>query len=229
MTLESAIRLTGLLIGFAFFLQSIEHLFRARDGRVFFAVRAVFSLWLISGILPTVAAAALFIMGVQGLRKFDGPYNGGSDRMGLLVLFAVLVAELGSVRIVKEAAFGYLAAQLVLSYVCAGFVKLRNPEWRDGRAMSRLFQFSFYPVSESLRAWGNNVSLMKLMAWSTLIFEILFPVFLVTPGSLALGLTLALAFHIANAFILGLNRFVWVWLAAFPSLLWFQAKILGAV
>ena len=44
MTLESAIRLTGLLIGFAFFLQSIEHLFRARDGRVFFAVRAVFSL-----------------------------------------------------------------------------------------------------------------------------------------------------------------------------------------
>jgi len=33
-------------------------------------------------------------------------------------------------------------------------------------------------------------------------------------------------FHLGNACIFGLNRFFWVWLAAYPSILWLQGRIL---
>jgi hypothetical protein len=40
-------------------------------------------------------------------------------------------------------------------------------------------------------------------------------------------LALAAAFHLANACLFGLNRFFWVWLAAYPSLIWLQHRIFG--
>ncbi|MBX3016438.1 MAG: HTTM domain-containing protein [Bdellovibrionaceae bacterium] len=229
MTFESALRLCGILVGFAFFLQSLEHLHRPRDGRAFFAARAFTSLWLMSGIFAPVAAAVLFIFGIESLRKFDGPYNGGSDRMGLLVLWTVLIGELATWPLVREVAFGYLALQLVLSYFMAGLVKIRDPQWRNGEAMARIFRASIYPVSDSRRAWGDRPGLMFALGWGTLAFELLFPLALIRPESLLVALGLAFTFHIANAFILGLNRFVWTWLAAFPALIWFQAKMMGLV
>ena len=44
-----------------------------------------------------------------------------------------------------------------------------------------------------------------------------------------LALGLAAAFHVANALLFGLNRFVWFWLSAYPSIIWLQNRlILGA-
>jgi hypothetical protein len=39
------------------------------------------------------------------------------------------------------------------------------------------------------------------------------------------ALALTAAFHLANACLFGLNRFLWVWLAAYPSLIWLQARV----
>jgi hypothetical protein len=36
----------------------------------------------------------------------------------------------------------------------------------------------------------------------------------------------AAAFHLANACLFGLNRFLWIWLAAYPPLLWFQERVI---
>lgn len=227
MSLDAAIRLTGILIGFAYFLQSLEHLKRPADGRFFFALRAGAALWLMSGFAPPAAAALLFILGILGLQKFDGPYNGGSDRMGLLILWTLLVGELASPVLLREAAFGYLALQLTLSYFLAGAVKLRDPEWRDGRALTRIFRDSIYPVSESLRGWAERPARMRALGGAMLAFELLFPLCLLHPATLKAGLAVAFVFHVGNALILGLNRFVWVWLAAYPAVVWFQTRVLG--
>jgi hypothetical protein len=40
-----------------------------------------------------------------------------------------------------------------------------------------------------------------------------------------IGLTLAALFHFVNACLFGLNRFFWIWLAAYPSLLWLQQRV----
>ena len=37
--------------------------------------------------------------------------------------------------------------------------------------------------------------------------------------------SLATLFHLGNALLFGLNRFFWIWLAAYPALLWFQQRV----
>ena len=72
------------------------------------------------------------------LRRFEGPYNGGSDRMSLLGVSCLALAYVTPNLVLKETALGYLAVQGVLSYTISGWVKLINPEWRNGRALREI-------------------------------------------------------------------------------------------
>ena len=56
-----------------------------------------------------------------------------------------------------------------------------------------------------------------------ILFEIAFPLVLILPweGKLLL-LSIGLLFHITNAVVLGLNRFIWAWSATYPALLYFN-------
>jgi hypothetical protein len=58
-------------------------------------------------------------------------------------------------------------------------------------------------------------------------FEVLFPLALLHPLALYAGLVIAATFHLANAFLFGLNRFFWIWICAYPSLIWFQGRVFG--
>jgi hypothetical protein len=126
----------------------------------------------------------------------------------------------------QQMAFGYLALQLLLSYVMAGCVKIVNPEWRNGRALQKVFRFSFYPVSEQTRRWADYPILLFAMSWAVMLIELLFPFFLFHQNALLMGLGLMVLFHLANAFLFGFNRFFWIWVAAYPSLIWLQSYIL---
>jgi hypothetical protein len=55
-------------------------------------------------------------------------------------------------------------------------------------------------------------------AWTVLALECAFPLVLVVPGAAWVLLPAAAAFHLANAIVLGLDRFLWAWLAAYPAL-----------
>jgi hypothetical protein len=162
------------------------------------------------------------------LHRFQGPYNGGADRMGLLILFCLCLAQFAPTPFWQEIAFGYLALQLVLSYFISGWVKVVNPDWRNGRALRDVFEFSVYPVSESLRHWADSPRLLFCMSWSVMLFELLFPFSLFSKASLIAALVIAASFHFANACLFGLNRFFWIWIAAYPSILWLQQRIFAA-
>jgi len=66
------------------------------------------------------------------------------------------------------------------------------------------------------------------MSWGVILFELLFPLALLSQMAVLAGLAVAFGFHIANFVLFGFNRFVWVWLAAFPSVVWLQARIVPA-
>lgn len=227
MSFDAALRLTEMLLGFALLQQSLEHLARARDGRILFVPRAAFSLALMLGVAPHVSGVILLGLGAAILARFDGPYNGGSDRMTLLTLICLCLAHLLPEPHWRKAALAYLAVQLVLSYVVSGWVKLVNPDWRDGRALRDVFLFSAYPVSENLRRLDAWPRLMCVMSWSVMAFEVAFPLALLARPALLAGLAIAAAFHLANACLFGLNRFFWAWLAAYPSILWLQGELIG--
>ncbi len=224
MTMDIALRATEFLLGFAILLQSIENskVLRAR----LYALSGAVSVLLMLGITPLLSALALVGLGIAHLVRFDGPYNGGSDRMTLLILICLCLAHLAPTPYLQELAFGYLAVQLTLSYVLSGAVKIVNVEWRDGSALRDVFLFSAYPVSETTREWAERPQLLWAMGWTVIIVELVFPLFLLTMPTLIVGLSMAALFHLANFYLFGLNRFFWAWIAAYPSLLWFQHRFI---
>lgn len=225
MSFDYALRLTEVLMGFAFILQSLEHLKSFDNERLLFYLRIVLSLSLVFGFQSEWVLAGLFLLALFILHRFQGPYNGGADRMGLLVLVCLCLTHFLPSRYWQEIAFGYLALQLVLSYFISGWVKIVNPDWRSGRALRDVFQFSAYPVSESLRGFAGSPRLLFMMSWAVMLFELLFPLSLLSVESLIVALVIASCFHFTNACIFGLNRFFWVWIAAYPSILWFQHRV----
>lgn len=228
MTFEAAIRWTEILMGFAFAQQSIEHLVSFRNERILFVPRLLLSVLLIVGFQSSWVLGLLFVLALMMLHRFQGPYNGGADRMSLLILCCLCLVHFLPEPRWQEIAFGYLALQLILSYFISGWVKIVNPEWRNGRALRDVFQFSAYPVSESLRQWSASPQLLFLMSWGVMLVELLFPFSLFSKMSLIGVLVVTASFHFANACLFGLNRFFWIWIAAYPSLLWFQLRIFGA-
>ena len=225
MSFEMAQRATEVLLALAIYQQSLEHILRPQKGVLLFVIRAGLALLLLFGAFPGWVSLALLISSLFVLLRYQGPYNGGSDRMGLLILTCLCLSHFLSTPQARELVLGYLAVQLILSYVMSGWVKLKNPEWRRGRALSDVFRFSAYPVSKSLRNLALRPKLLLIGSWAVILFEILFPLSLFHPLALVAGLTLASLFHFANVCLFGLNRFFWTWLAAYPSLLWLQDRI----
>lgn len=225
MSLELAIRLTEVLMGFSFIQQSIEHLTLFTHERRLFLIRIILSLLLIIGFQTAWTLLLLLLLSLAILHRFQGPYNGGADRMSLLILSCLTLVHFAPSLRWQEVAFGYLAIQLILSYFISGWVKVINPDWRSGQALCDVFQFSAYPVSESLRQWSKSPRLLLSMSWGVILFELLFPFSLLSSTSLTFALVITASFHFSNACLFGLNRFFWIWIAAYPSILWFQQRI----
>lgn len=226
MTLETALRLSEVLMACAFVQQSTEHLVGPLKERVLFGLRIVLSLVLLTGIASPWVLLALLVLGWITLHQFQGPYNGGSDRMSLLILTCLCAARWAPSQNLQETIYAYLGFQLVMSYVMSGWVKLKNPDWRTGVALCDVFRFSAYPVSEDLRRWADAPRVLRVLSWGVILFEILFPLALLNQVTLIIALILAAGFHFSNACLFGLNRFFWIWLAAYPAILWLQDRIL---
>ena len=240
MTLDGAVNLTAAMTAAAFIQQSAEHLRPAarRAERLLFAPRLILSALLLAaslgapGLHISWLALALVANHLFILPFFNGPYNGGADRMSLLVLLCLagataLPEATGPAPAWREIAFGYLGMQLLLSYFISGWVKVVNPDWRSGRALRDVFLFSAYPAGENLRRWADHPRLLHAAGWGVILFELAFPLTLLSQPALLAGLAIAALFHFANACLFGLNRFFWIWLCAYPSILWLQDRVLG--
>lgn len=224
MNIEVAMRVTEIMLGLAFLQQSLEHFHRPRDEKLLFLFRILFSALLVAGFQSQWMLIILVGLSLLILRRFHGPYNGGSDRMGLLILVCLTLAHIAPNSFWQEIAFGYLAIQLILSYFISGWVKIVNADWRAGRALQDVFAYTIYPVSEDLRSYADQGKLLGIMSWCVIVFELSFPLALLDVKLLYVALVIAAIFHLANAFLFGLNRFFWIWLCAYPSILWFQGN-----
>jgi len=152
--------------------------------------------------------------------RFRGAYNGGSDAMLLVVMLALGLARSAPGSRLATVGLAYAAAQLVLSYFVAGVAKLRDPAWRAGRAMALVVALPPYRVPARLQAVIARPPIAALATWSVLGFECGFPLVFSRPSACTALAIAGAAFHLGNAIVFGLDRFLWTWLAAYPALLY---------
>jgi Vitamin K-dependent gamma-carboxylase len=234
MTYDLAITYTSRLLGWAYLWQGIEMtLNRYRYPS------ETWSAWIfmIAALFLLLGSTSWILLGLLGLACgmlhrfsiYNGPYNGGSDRLGALLIFSTAGALLSPKTGLSTLLVGYAACQTALSYFIAGWVKIINPEWRQGQALANVFRISFYPATQSMRALADQELLIKSVSWAVIILELVFPLALLSPTWLTYALFMTGAFHLSNAYFLGLNRFFWIWIASYPYLLWLSSQVLSAL
>lgn len=223
--LDAALRLTEILLALAYVQKSGELLAGRPDERIHGTAHLILSLLLLAGVERALVCYALFGAALALLYRYRGPYNGGSDLLGYLILFCLCLAHAMPDPAWREYVLAYLALQLVLSYFKSGWAKAIHRDWRTGQALRDVFVFSAYPVSQAVRARFRDSRLVAPMAWAVIGFELAFPLALLRFEWLVAALTVAAAFHVANFLLFGFNRFMWVWVAGYPSILWLQARL----
>lgn len=237
--LELAVVVSQRLLGAGLLVQSAELLatrgiysaagaLAGRDVRLGLGLRLAGAVWLL---LAPVAVASPVAAPGHGLLlanslwlivRSRGPVCGGSDSMFFQVQLGLLVANLGFLGpAAAPLGLGWIAAQSVLSYFLAAVSKARNRSWWNGQALRNLFASAGpYALIPAVRPWATNEFRCRWLGWSVVLIQLAAPAVLVLPPAGRWVLVALLgAFHLANAFVIGLNRFVWAWFATYPALL----------
>lgn len=170
-----------------------------------------------------LAASLLILLScfyVSRRSRFGGD---GSDQMGMVVAFGVAIMSAGFA--VNDASLAWcgvfaLAGQATLAYFVAGAAKLASPVWRDGGALLSVMQTQSYGDAFAGRFARDRPGFCTFVCWLTIVTEMTFPLVLILPPSLLMAsLACFAAFHFSNAWFMGLNAFVWPFLATYPSVM----------
>lgn len=179
----------------------------------------VLGLSLASTEVPFGLLILLLLTTVLVLLRWRGTFNGGSDFMTLVVLMAVTAAQFDpDSEKLRQGALWYIAIQTCASYFISGAIKLRKKNWRTGKALPGFLPSSFYETPRLVKRALQDTPAGLLLSWGTMIFECLFPLSLVSPLTCACLLMSAVFFHLGVFYLLGLNRFLFAWMSAYPAL-----------
>ncbi|MGP3947280.1 hypothetical protein [Streptomyces sp. 7N604] len=169
-------------------------------------------------------AAANGFLALSALATYPRHHYGtdGSDQLSFLVQTASTVARIGErqPRIV-DACLWYIALQSTMSYAISGYVKVVSPTWRTGAALPGIMRTETYGDAQVFRLIQRYPRSSKILGHAVLAMECAFPaVFLAKGRAAAALLTATGAFHLVNARVMGLGRFVWAFVATYPAVLY---------
>lgn len=159
---------------------------------------------------------ALFVLFIAVIQliiciRFRGIFNGGSDMMSFVLATGLIIG--GKIGLI------YIAIHAGFSYFKAGLVKVVQPLWLQGNAISDFLQISLFQDTQLTGKYlQKNKYFSFIFSWLTLIFELAIPVILFYPKLAFLFFGVAFIFHLVIYFAFGLNRFFWMWLATWPAI-----------
>lgn len=146
----------------------------------------------------------------------------GSDQVSFLVQSAAALARAGGSRTkIVDAALWAVAAQATLSYGVSGLVKLAGPSWRGGTALEGITRTLTYGDADVWRAIRRFPKSSRVLGHAVLALECTFPLVYAAGGRLTRTYVASGAlFHLANARIMGLGRFLPAFVSMHPALLY---------
>jgi hypothetical protein len=152
----------------------------------------------------------------------------GSDQMTLIVCTSLaLMSLVPHARCAAVACIWFIALQSALSYFTAGVAKVISSEWRRGSSLTGVMNTGSYGHKAFAEFLLNRPIYAKVLSWLLIGFECLFPLALFMGKYCVVFLIGGLIFHLLNAAIMGLNTFVWAFLATYPSVLFCALQIRG--
>ncbi len=190
---------------------------------ILLAIRVVFLIVLLIAPLlsPIFWASVLIIFGTYAVTNLVAFYGSdGSDQMNSLILITIcLCASPFTSEGLLVIGCMFIAAQSCLSYFVAGASKLFSKEWRNGSAVREIFKTRTYGSEKVYRYIKNKRGLNFFLCWSVIIAELSFPLVLFLPIEWGIYfLAWGLVFHLINSIVMGLNTFLWAFLASYPSI-----------
>ncbi|MEV3897733.1 MULTISPECIES: alpha/beta fold hydrolase [Streptomyces] len=139
----------------------------------------------------------------------------GSDQVATQVQAVTGLARLSRSPGVQDALMWYLAIQASMSYSLSGLAKLAGTKWRDGSALPGVLRTRTYGFERAYRLTQRYPRASKVTQHAVLAMECLFPVVYLAGGRMTRPMIGAAgSFHVVNAFVMGLGRFM----TAFPAM-----------
>ncbi|HWV75133.1 MAG TPA: hypothetical protein VN040_25615 [Pseudosphingobacterium sp.] len=149
------------------------------------------------------------------IRHFQG--KDGADESLTVLLFGLTAYYLiGPTLSLRFVGIAFIIAQISLSYFISGYYKIKSKTWRSGRAIQHVLATKIYG-QPSLGFLMKNRYLSCLTCWTIVLWELTFPIIFLVAVPLSFSwLVMGVAFHLAMAFIMGLNTFMMSFLSSYP-------------
>lgn len=187
------------------------------------AISAVGVMWFSPVASGRFTAAVAVIVAASLLTHVRSTYGGdGSQQMNLVIGVSLLLGFNPWVRpAVGGVALVFIVAQSCLAYFTSGVAKLVSPIWMHGDPLVGIMGTTAYGSPLGYRLVSVDARTRKAICISMVLLETAFPIGLALPhGGLLAFLAWGVAFHISNAVFMGLNTFVWSFVATYPAVVW---------
>ena len=209
----------------------IERIWRSAGLRIAFCVRmvcaAIFVLSVLHGLPSRTGGIAFLGAGLLSLPlRLQEPVSvftgmDGAERLMIsvsLVLGATFVLDS---KFAIETALVFVAVQVMLEYASAGWTKLRaRTLWWSGFPVQLVLSHSHYGHPYFGALAQRRLLFARMLAVGIIVLEIALPFAIVLPRPFGELLLLAgITFHVASAVTMGLNTFVFAFVATYPALL----------
>jgi hypothetical protein len=157
-----------------------------------------------------------------GLFTIRSPYGqDGADQMAWILITGLALISVVATPVAKTAFLWFIALQSCFSYATAGIAKASAEGWRDGRYLVGICNTRIYGNVHFAQFLASRPALAKLLSLLIIVWESLFPLVLIVPIPFALAILVSgMLFHLANAQIMGLNTFLWSFVATYPAILY---------
>lgn len=177
-------------------------------------------LWLLP--IGWAAFGALLIIAVTNALLILRSSADGGDKMAMVVTYGLLMQMLGAITaqpLLSLAGLLWVGCQLTISYATSGFSKLILADWRNG-AVPRQALSSFSYGNRITHILMRYPAVVLTLAWGVILLESVFPLALFAPLPVLITALGGMALlHLSIAFAMGLNTYVFAFIAAYPSVL----------
>lgn len=156
-------------------------------------------------------AALVFVIGLNYMLLAHFATNTGDAILNFFIFCLIFIKDdfrqnLTN-QLISKATLLILQINLCFIYFINGYGKILLETWRDGSIMQSVWQIAYYANSSVIPSWFFNTNVGFFMAWSVMLFELSFPVFIWFRSARKWLIPLGLLFHIFIGIFLSIPDF----------------------